>query len=143
MVSPVTSTSYTLTATGAGGTASANTTVTINPAPPPPPVQGVVTIVGSASVDRGEQASFTVTLTNTGEVALIGVELTFQISPSRRIRKINPGSPIAIADVPAGGSVSQTWQGDADKEGSATVTAAAFSGGISVGTVTQTLTVVK
>jgi hypothetical protein len=39
--------------------------------------------------------------------------------------------------------VSQTWSGDADKEGSATVTAEAFSGGISISMSTQPLTVVK
>ena len=138
-------TTYTLTATGAGGVTSSSVTVTVNPAPPPSPssAQGVVTVVGPLSVNRGQQASFTVTLTNTGTTTMTGVELTYGISPNRRIRNISPGSPIAVADIPAGGSVSQVWQGQADKEGLATATAAAWFGGNLVDSSTHTFTVTR
>ena len=143
-VSPVATATYTLTATGSGGTVNSRVTVTVSPAPPPPSsAQGVVTVVGPLSVNRGQQASFTVTLTNTGTTTMSGVELTFGISPNRRIRNISPGSPSAVADIPAGGSVSQVWQGQADKEGVATATAAALVGGNLVDSATHTFTVTK
>ena len=143
-VSPAATTTYTLTATGTGGTVNSSVTVTVNPAPPPPSsAQGVVTVVGPLSVNRGQQASFTVTLTNTGTSTMSGVELTFGISPNRRIRNISPGSSSAVADIPAGGSVSQVWQGQADKEGVATATAAALVGGNLVDSATHTFTVTK
>ena len=74
---------------------------------------------------------------------MTGVELTFGISPNRRIRNISPGSSIAVANIPAGGSVSQVWQGQADKDGAATATAAALVGGNLVDSATHTFTVTR
>jgi hypothetical protein len=85
--------------------------------------------------------SFTVTLTNTGNAMLSGVELSFAVSPSRRIKDISSAARVSVGSVPPGGSVSQTWTGRADKEGSATVTAEAFSGTASIDTATQPFTV--
>ena len=143
VVAPIVTTTYALTATGAAGTATSTVTVTVNPAPQPPPVQGVVTIVGPTSVNRGDTASFTITLTNTGATTLTGVELTFRVNPNRRVRKINPGRTAVVADVPPGSVVSQTWQGDADKQGSATATVEAFVSGILIDTSTHPFNVVK
>ncbi|HIL12483.1 MAG TPA: hypothetical protein EYG16_02295 [Deltaproteobacteria bacterium] len=108
-----------------------------------PTVQGLVVITGPSAVNRGDQATFTVTLTNTGTATISSAEIRFNISPNRRVRNISPGRLAVVGDVPPGGSASQAWSGQADKEGSATVTAEAFSGGVSIATDTRALTIVK
>ncbi len=82
-------------------------------------------------------------MTNTGTSTLTNVELSFTVSPNRLIMRISPGSRVAVGDVAPGGSVSQAWTGRADKAGSATLAAEAFSGGVSIATATGSLTVVK
>jgi hypothetical protein len=86
---------------------------------------------------------FTVTLINTGTSTLTNVELSFTASPGRRIKGISPGGRVAVGNVSPGGSVSQTWTGKADKQGTAGLAAEAFSGGVSIATATASLTVVK
>ncbi|MFQ5482971.1 MAG: PKD domain-containing protein, partial [Nitrospinaceae bacterium] len=132
----------TLTVTDSGGaTSSGAVTVTVTDAPQPP--SGAVSIIGPASVSRGDDVTFVVTVSNAGTSTLTGVELSFNVSSNRIIKSLSPGSRVVVADVPPGGSVSQTWTGQADKEGAATLTAEAFSGGVSVFTSTQPFTVFK
>ena len=141
-VSPTSTTTYTLTATGTGGTATGSVTVAVNPTMPPA-TQATVSLSGPASVVRGQQATFTVTLVNNGTATLTGVQLSFAISPNRRFKGISPAGLQALADIPPGSSVSQVWSGQADKEGMGTVTAEAFSNGGGIDVTTQALTVVK
>ena len=146
VVTPAVTTSYALTATGPDGQASGSVTITVSPAPtptPPSPVQGIVTISAPTSFNRGGEATFSATLTNTGEMTITNVTMTISISPNRRIRKRSPGNTVTIADVPSGNSASQTWQGEADKAGSATLTAEVFSGATLIDTSTHTFSVVK
>ena len=50
---------------------------------------------------------------------------------------------MAVGNLAAGASASQTWNVRGDNEGSGSITAAASSGGIILDTVTQALTVIK
>ena len=139
-VSPGTTTTYTLTATGAGGTtATSNVTVTVNPAPP----QGSVSISGLSSINRGDETSFTVTLTNTGSSTITGVDLSFSVNPTSLLKNVSPGNTVTVGNVAPASSVSQTWTAEGDGEGSGTITAEASSGGLTLDTMTQALTVIK
>ena len=64
-------------------------------------------------------------------------------SPNDRIKDLSPGSLVSVGNVPPGGSVSQTWSGWGDREGSTPVAAEAFSGGISLDTAVHALTTRK
>ena len=139
-VTPSTTTTYLLTATGASGTASSSVTVTVNSATPP---QGSVSISGPSSMDRGDRTSYTVTLTNTGNSIITGAQLTFNVSPNDLLKDVTPGSSVSVGDVAPGGSVSQTWNVRGDNDGSGTVTASASSGGTTLDSLSQSLTVVK
>ena len=139
-VTPSTTTTYLLTATGASGTASSSVTVTVNSAASP---QGSVSIGGPSSIDRGERTSFTVTFTNTGSSTIAGGQLTFSVTPNDLLKDVSPGSSVAVGDVPPGGSVSQTWNVRGDNEGSGSITASASSGGTTLDSLSQSLTVVK
>jgi hypothetical protein len=139
-VSPTATTTYTLTATGTGGTATASVTVTVNGGAP---VQGSVSISGPASIDRGDRTSFTVTLTNTGSSTITAAQLSFSVTPNSLLKNVNPGSSVAVGNVAAGGSVSQTWNVRGDNEGSGTITVSATSETITMDTATQLLTVIK
>ena len=124
----------------AGGTATATAPVAVTAATPP---QGTVTISGQLSADRGDDVSFTVTVTNTGGATLIGAQLSLTVAPGDRVKDLSPGGTVIVGDVAPGASVSQTWSGRTDKEGAATVTGAASAGGVSLDSVAQSLTVVK
>jgi uncharacterized repeat protein (TIGR01451 family) len=132
----------TLSVTDNGGAIDTDTVVvTVNPGEAQQPGQGVVTLTGPSSVRRGDRASFTVTLRNTGTIALTNVQLTFAVSPSNRFRSISPGNSVSVGTLAAGASVSRTWTARGDREGSATVTAKAASGGVSIGTATLSVMV--
>ena len=104
---------------------------------------GAVGLAGLASVNRGDDVSWTVTLTNTGTATLTGVQLSLGVSPASLVKSLSPGGTVSVVDVAPGGSVSQTWNGRADNEGSGTLTAEAFSAGTSLDLATQALTVIK
>ena len=127
--------------TGAGSQDSVVVTVTEGGAPPP--AQGNVTISGPSTANRGETVSFTVTLNNTGSVSITNAELYLRFSPVNLVKNLNPAGAVPVTDVPAGGSVSVTWNGRADRNLTGAVTGEAFSGGISLGTANMSLTVVK
>ena len=105
--------------------------------------QGTVSVSGTTSIDRGDNTSFTVSLTNTGSSTLTGVQLSFNVSPSDMLRNLSPGNSVNVGDVAPGGSVSQTWAARADNEGSGSVTASASSNGTSLDSASQALTVLK
>jgi len=117
---------------------SAAVNVTVNTGTPP---QGSVSISGPASMDRGDRASYTVTLTNTGSSTINGVSLSFAVSPNSLLKNVSPGSSVAVGNVAPGARVSQTWNVRGDNEGSGTITGGASSGGTTLDTVTQSLTV--
>ena len=126
-----------------GVTSNIATLTVTAPAPPPPTPQGAVSISGPASIDRGDNTSFTVTLTNTGSSTITGGQLTFAVSPTDLLKNVSPGNSVNIGNVAPGGSVSQTWTARGDNEGSGTVTATASSGGTTLDTVIHSLTVIK
>ena len=139
-VSPANTTTYTLTATGAGGTATSSVTVTVTGGAAP---AGTVTVSGPTTIERGDRTSFRVTLTNTGDVTITGTQLSFSVTPNSLLKDVSPGSSVAAGNVAPGGSVSQTWNVRGDNEGSGTIVAGASSGGTTLDTVTQSLTVRK
>ncbi len=118
--------------------------VTVNSgiAPPPDP-QGVISLVASAVTQRGNDVTFTVTLTNTGSTAITQNQLALSVSPGNLVKNLQPGGIIAIADIPVGGSVTRNWSASADKEGSGSITVEALSNGVSVDTMVTSLTVLK
>ncbi|HIE75304.1 MAG TPA: hypothetical protein EYP93_03655 [Gammaproteobacteria bacterium] len=122
---------------------SASDSVVITVEAGPPPLQGEVTISGSTLTNRGNPVSWTITLTNTGSTPLIDVQLSRVVSPGNRVKNLRPGAIVNVANVPVGGSVNRVWNGKANKQGTATVTAEGFSGGVSLGTATLQLTVRK
>jgi len=124
-----------------GATGTDTLVVTVEGAPAP--AQGEVAINGSTLTNRGDSVSWTVSLTNTGTTALTGVQLSFAVSPGNRLKNRTPAATVNVADVPVGQSVTQVWSGRANRQGSATVTAEALSGGVSLGTATLQLTVQK
>ncbi|NRA00967.1 MAG: metalloprotease [Myxococcales bacterium] len=111
--------------------------------PEPGPPQAVVTLIGSTLLNRGDTATFTATVENQGSTNLSAVELSFAVTPERRIRKLTPGGLVAIGDIPPGASASQTWSGRADKQGSASITVEVFLDGVSVDVGTRELTIEK
>ncbi len=134
--------------------ATAQDTVVINvdaatppppPPPPPPPdtAMGDVAITGTTNTNRGDDISFTVTLTNTGDSPITAVQLSLSASPGNRIKKLSPGGTVSKADIPVGGSTSQTWTARANRQGSATVTATGLSNGVILDTAPLSLTVSK
>ena len=74
---------------------------------------------------------------------LSDVELGFSVSSGRLLKDISPGSPAAVADVPPGASVSQTFDARGDKEGSGSISVSASSAGTTLDTATLPLTVIK
>jgi hypothetical protein len=125
----------------AGATGTDTVVVNVNDVAATP--QGTVSVSGTTSIDRGDNTSFTVSLTNTGSSTLTGVQLSFNVSPSDMLRNLSPGNSVNVGDVAPGGSVSQTWAARADNEGSGSVTASASSNGTSLDSASQALTVVK
>jgi uncharacterized repeat protein (TIGR01451 family) len=116
--------------------------VTVNAAPAPPATpQGSVSISGPSSVRRGDRVSFSVTVTNTGTAPIDGVQLTFAVSPSGRLKDLSPGGSVSIGSIAAGASVTRTWTGRADREGSATAVAEAFSGGVRFASASRSFTI--
>ena len=115
------------------------------PPPPPPPdtPMGDVAISGTTSTNRGDDISFTVTLTNTGDSPITSVQLSLSASPANRVKKLSPGGTVSKADIPVGGSMSQTWTARANRQGSATVTATGLSNGVILDTAPLSLTVSK
>jgi hypothetical protein len=59
------------------------------------------------------------------------------------LKNVTPASSVAVGDLAAGASVSQTWNVRGDNEGSGTVTGSALSGGTTLDTKSQSLTVIK
>ena len=134
----------TLTVSGPGGSDSTSRTIQVNaPTPEPGPVDVVAVISGPSSVGRGDRSSFSVTLTNVGATTASGVEVSFGVSPNRRIRRLSPGGRVAVGTLSPGGSVTQTWSGRADKQGAATLRAEVFVSGASVVVQTRSLSIVK
>ncbi len=135
-----------LTVTGPGGSNTAQLTTPISVTLPPPTQtpEVAVSVTGPGTVNRGQNASFTVTVTNTGGVTLTGGQLSFSTTPNRRVRRFNLAGVVGLPSLPPGASWSQTWTGRADKQGAATATAVALdAGGISVGSGTHSFTVQK
>ncbi len=96
--------------------------LTVNPgsAPPPPAAvpQGAISMTGTTTVQRGDNESFTVILTNTGSTAITQTQLSLTVSLDNLIKGMQPAGIITLADIPVGGSVTHSWTGSADKEGS-------------------------
>lgn len=124
-----------------GATSTDTVVVTIAPAPAPPPSQGTLTLSGTTSARRGDRVSFTVTLKNTGTATIPSVQLSLAISPSNRVTGLTPSGAVSVGSLAPGATVSRSWTARADREGTATVTAAAASGGTTFATATGTLTV--
>ncbi len=144
LATPLSVGDHTLTLTvvdNAGASNSDTVLVTVNNAAALP--QGTVAIGGPASISRGDNVSFTVTLTNTGSSTMTNAVLTFNVSSGQLIKDLSPGNSVAVGNILPGGSITQTWSGQGGKEGSATVTTEAFSEGVSIATATQSLTVLK
>jgi len=139
-VIPAVTTTYTITATGPGGSTSSVVTVTVDSGSAP---QAVVSITGPTSINRGDQVSYTVTLTNTGTTTLNNAQLTFVVSPANRIKDLSPGNIQNLGNVPSAGSVSRTWTGRADKAGGAAIAIEALNGGVSIDTATLLITIIK
>jgi uncharacterized repeat protein (TIGR01451 family) len=125
----------------AGATAVDSVIVTIDSAGATP--QGTVTIGGPASINRGDRANFTVSFTNTGSVTITGVQLSFTFAPNSLLKNVSPGSLVAVGDLTAGASVSQTWSVRADNQGTGTFSGSATSGGATLDTASQSLRVIK
>jgi hypothetical protein len=124
----------------AGARASDMIVVTVTAAPLP--AQGSVAITGSSVVGRGDSVSWTLTLTNTGGAPISTPEVSLQVNPGSRVKDLGAGI-VSLADVPAGGSVSHTWTGRADREGSGLVVGEVVHDGVSLGSATLVLTVEK
>ena len=123
--------------------------VTVNPgsAPPPPPStatpQGAISMTGTTVTQRGNDVTFTVILSNTGSTVITQTQLALTVSPGNIIKGMQPGGIIAVADIPVGGSVTQSWSGSADKEGSGSITVEGLSNGVSIDSMVTSLTVAK
>jgi hypothetical protein len=139
-VSPSVTTTYTLTATGSAGTTSSTVTVTVDTSAPP---QATVAITGPTLINRGNNVSYTVTLTNTGSSVLTAAQLAFTVTPGNLLKNVSPGSTVNIGNLSPGTSVTQIWSARADKEGSGAITIGGSSGGIGLATATHNLTVIK
>ena len=125
----------------AGATAVDTVSITVDAAGAPP--QGTVAINGPASINRGDRTNFTVTFTNTGSSSIGGLQLGFSFAPNSLLKNVTPGSSVAVGDLAAGASVSQTWNVRGDNEGSGTVTGNASSAGVTLDTASQSLRVIK
>lgn len=110
---------------------------------PPSDPQGAISLMASAVVQRGDDVTFTVTLTNMGSTAITQTQLALSVSPGNLVKSMQPGGIIAVADIPAGGSVTRSWSGSANKEGTGSITVEAVSNGVSVDTMATSLTVLK
>jgi uncharacterized repeat protein (TIGR01451 family) len=122
--------------------------ITVNPGTAPPAApsaapQGTISMTGTTQTQRGDQVSFTVTFANTGTTAITQAQLALTISSGNLIKSMQPGGVIAVADIPAGGSVTRSWSGDADKEGTGTVTVEASSNGVNIDTMVTSIAVAK
>jgi hypothetical protein len=71
------------------------------------------------------------------------VQLGFSVAPNSLLKNVSPGSSVAVGDLAAGSSVSQTWNVRGDNEGSGTVTGSASSAGATLDTASQSLRVIK
>ena len=129
---------------GSGGQDAVAVAVNPGSATPPPSVpQGAISMTGSTLVQRGDQVTFIVILSNTGSTAITQTQLAFTMSPGDLIKGLQPGGLITVADIPVGGSVTASWSGSADKEGSGSVTIEALSNAASIDTMVTSLTVTK
>ena len=117
------------------------TVITVNTAGASP--QGSVSISGPSSLNRGDRASFTVTLTNTGSSTIAGAQLSFNVTPNSLLKNVSPGSSVAVGNLTPGSSVSQSWNVRGDNEGSGNITAGASSDAATLDTMIRSLTVIK
>jgi hypothetical protein len=118
--------------------------ITVNaPETAPAEPEGSLSISGPTSPERGDRVSFTVTLTNTGGATIPDVKLTFSVNPSGRFKNLSPGGTVSVGSVEPGATVSRTWTARADREGSATITAGASSGGTAFASATHSVTIRK
>jgi hypothetical protein len=124
-----------------GATGTDTMFVTVNNVSTPP--QAVVSMSGPASIERGDNISISVTLTNTGSSTLSGVQLNFNVSPNRLLKNLNPGGSASVGNVAEGASVTQTWTARGDNEGLGTVSVIATSNGTNLDSASQSLTVIK
>jgi hypothetical protein len=122
-----------------GSTATDSVIVTVNDVTATP--QGSVSISGPTSINRGDDTSFTVSLTNTGSTTLTGVQLSFNINSVDLLKNLSRANIVNPGDIAPGASVSQTWTAQGDREGSGSVTAGATSNGTSLDSVSQLLSV--
>ena len=111
------------------------------PAPSPSVPQGAVSMTGTTVTQRGNQPTFSVILTNTGSTAITQTQLVLRVSPTNLIKGLQPGGVIAVADIPVGDSVTGTWSGSADKEGTGSITVEGLSNGVSIDAMVASLTV--
>jgi len=117
--------------------------VTVNQAIAPPSLaQGVINMTGPALTQRGNQVTFSVTLTNTGSTAIAQTELVLAVSPASLVKNLQQSGGL-IADIPVAGSVTRSWSGSADKQGSGSVTAQALSNGVTIDAVISSINVTK
>ncbi len=129
---------------GSGAQDAVVVTVNQGSAPPPPSVpQGAVSMTGTTVTQRGNQTTFSVILTNTGSTAITQTQLALRVSPTNLIKGLQPGGIVAVADIPVGGSVTRSWSGSADKEGTGSVTVEGLSNGVSIDAMVTSLTVAK
>ena len=121
--------------------------LTVNPgsAPPPPTAvpQGAISMTGTTVTQRGNDVTFSVILTNTGSTAITQAQLALTVSNGNLIKGLQPGAIIAVADIPVGGSVTHSWTGSGDKEGSASIAIEGLSNGVSIDTMLSSITVNK
>jgi len=115
--------------------------VTVNRGSAPPSGRGSVGITGPIVAQRGDQLTFSVTLTNTGASVLSLPRLSLTVSPGNLIKNLNPSG--VIDAIPVGGSATLSWSGKADRGGNASVTAMAFDNGVSLDTMVSGLTIIK
>jgi uncharacterized repeat protein (TIGR01451 family) len=86
---------------GSDVTASDTAAVTVNPLPPPPPVThpaiSIVKNPKSQTVTSGGTATFTITVTNNGDVALTNVTVADALSPNcnKTIGTLAPGQSVS------------------------------------------------
>ena len=100
-------------------------------------------MTGTTVTQRGNDVTFSVILTNTGSTAITQAQLALTVSNGNLIKGLQPGAIIAVADIPVGGSVTHSWTGSGDKEGSASIAIEGLSNGVSIDTMLSSITVNK
>ncbi len=141
LVAPTATMSYVLTATGAGGTTTATVTVTVTI--PEGPVLGVEVTGLPTSVNRGDDQSMVVSITNSGTQASENLTASVDVTGTGEIELRDPRSSTQnVAAIAAGTSRNASWTVRTRKEGNVTLTInVTNASGQLVGTVTKTMAI--